>query len=221
MKTGILGGTFDPIHKGHMAIAHRALEYFELDSVVLMVAHVPPHKQGHGIANSCHRFAMAVLETEGDPRFGVSDWELQRAGPSYTSHTLEKWRMTYPETDLCFIAGVDSLSELHLWRDCAKLLSEYCFVFVQRPGIKADLERLAPPADLRKRLTLIQGGDPRPAIKPGRSFLLSSHHQPVSSTQIRHALLQQRPVGADLLSPRVLEHIRKYRLYERRNSEVS
>ncbi len=220
MKTGILGGTFDPIHKGHTAIARRALAYFDLDSVVLMVAHVPPHKQGHGIASSYHRFAMAVLEAEEDPKLVVSDWELQRSGPSYTSHTLQEWRTTYPETDLCFIAGVDSLSELHLWRDCARLLSEYCFVFVQRPGIEADLESLGLAADLRKRLTLIQENDPRPDIEPGRSFVLSSHHQPVSSTQIRHALLQQRPVGANLLSPRVFEHIRKYRLYERRNSEA-
>ena len=221
MKTGILGGTFDPIHKGHIAIAHRAFEFFELDSVVLMVAHVSPHKQGQGIASSCHRFAMAVLEAEGDPRLGVSDCELQRPGLSYTSHTLAKWSTTHPETDLCFIAGVDSLLEIHLWRDCARLLSEYCFVFVQRPGIEVDLERLALPANLRKRLTLIQEDAPRPDIEPGRSFVVSSHHQPVSSTQIRHALLQRRPVGADLLSPRVLEHIRKYRLYERRDAEVS
>ena len=105
LKTGILGGTFDPIHKGHMAIAQRALQFFELDSVVLMVAHVSPHKQGQGIASSCHRFAMAVLETEGDPRLGVSDWELQRSGLSYTSLTLANWSATHPGTDLCFIAG--------------------------------------------------------------------------------------------------------------------
>ncbi len=221
MRTGILGGTFDPIHKGHMAIAHRALEFFELDSVVLMVAHVSPHKQDHGITSPCHRFAMAVLETERDPRFGVSDWELGRSGLSYTSQTLANWSSTHPETDLCFIAGVDSLLEIHLWRDCARLLSDYCFVFVQRPGIEADLERLALPANLRKRLTLFQKDDPRPDIEPGRSFVVSSHHQPVSSTQIRHALLQGRPVGADLLSPRVLEHIRKHRLYERSNAEAS
>ena len=221
MKTGILGGTFDPIHKGHIAIAHRALEFFELDLIVLMVSHVSPPKQGQGIASSCHRFAMAVLETEGDPRLVVSDWELQRSGLSYTSRTLAKWSTAHPETDLCFIAGVDSLLEIHLWRDCARLLREYCFVFVERPGIEADLERLALPANLRKRLTLIQEDDSRPDIEPGRSFVISSHHRPVSSTQIRHALLQRSPVGADLLSPRVLEHIRKYRLYERRDAEVS
>lgn len=214
MRTGILGGTFDPIHQGHIAIAHRARTFFELDSVVLMVARVPPHKQGHSIASSCHRFAMAVLETEQDPRLAVSDWELQREGPSYSSHTLEKWRATYPGTRLCFIAGIDSLSELQLWRDCARLLTEFCFVFVQRPGIEANLEGLSLTADLRKRLTVIQEDEPRPELEPGRSFVLSSHHQEVSSTQIRRALYEGRSVGANLLSPRVFEHIRKYRLYE-------
>ncbi len=221
MSIGILGGTFDPIHQGHVAIANRALEFFDLDSVIFMVARVPPHKQGQAIGSAYHRFAMVALETRQYARLQASDWELRRPGPSYTADTLRLWTKNHPQTQLCFIAGADALSEIHTWKDYAKLLARYCFVFVQRPGIEISLGRLALPADLKERLTRIQDDVPPPAIEPGRSFVLPSYHQPVSSTQIRRALVQRRYLEPDLLSAGVLEHIRKYRLYERIDPEAS
>ena len=221
MSTGILGGTFDPPHQGHVAIANRALEFFDLDAVTFMVARVPPHRQRQPLVSAYHRFAMVVLETRQHARFHVSDRELRRPGVSYTVDTLRLWTKDHPQTQHCFIAGADSLSEIHLWKDYAKLLSRYCFVFVQRPGIEISLARLALPADLKARLTFIQDDVPPPAIEPGRSFLLPSQHRPVSSTQIREALVQRRYLESGLLSTHVLEHIKKYRLYERIDPKVS
>ena len=206
MSTGILGGTFDPPHQGHVDIANRALEVFDLDSVIFMVAGVPPHRQRPPLVSAYHRFAMVVLETRQHARFHASDRELRRPGLSYTVDTLRLWMKDHPQAQNCFIAGADSLSEIHLWKDYAKLLTRHCFIFVQRPGIETSIARLALPADLKARLTFVQDDVPPPAIEPGRSFFLPSQHQPVSSTQIRRALVQRRYLESGLLSTHAGTH---------------
>ena len=142
MKIGILGGTFDPIHRAHIHIARGTRAAFGLDQVWFMVANLPPHKRKDALTSSFHRFAMTVLGIQADSEFLASDWELKRPGPSYTVETLERLAADFPSHEFCFLAGSDSLRELHLWKDYDKLLQGHCFVFVQRPGAEVNLDEL-------------------------------------------------------------------------------
>ena len=220
MSVGILGGTFDPIHQGHIAIANRAMESFNLDSVVFLVSRFPPHKQGTPLAGAYHRFAMVMLATCQHDRLYASDWELRRPGVSYTVDTLRLWTKEHPGIEHCFIAGADSLAEIHFWKDYAKLLCQYCFIFVQRPGEELDQSQLVLPDDLKSRLTFISKKTSLPSIESGKSFVLSSNHRPASSTQIRQRLAQRKSLKDNLVSSQVLKHIKKYRLYEQSETKI-
>ncbi len=213
MKIGLLGGTFDPVHAGHLHIARHALERMALDQIHLVVARTPPHKPGESVTDASHRFAMAVLATADDPRLLVSPWELNRPGPGYTIDTLQGMRGEFPNHQFCFVAGGDSLREIHLWKDCGTLLREYCFVFVRRPGFGPDLANLEIPGSLKRHIRTVCENE-TPAIRPGSSFLLVADPPPVSSTQIREAIAAggQPPPGS--IPPEVAAHIWKYRLYE-------
>ncbi len=213
MKIGLLGGTFDPIHQGHLHIARKALEVFDLDQVHFLVARVPPHKHGESVTAEWHRFAMAALATFDQPRFRASDFELSRGGPSYTVETLDALRLLHPGHDYCFIAGGDSLKEIHLWRECGRLLREHCFVFIRRPGIEANLAGLEISDSLRNRIQVVCEKE-KPSIQPGKSYLVLTDPPPVSSTEVRRSLAAGVAPGPDVVPPRVLAHIQKYRLYE-------
>lgn len=213
MNIGVLGGTFDPVHEGHIFIARRAVEIFALDQVLFMVSGDPPHKGRDAVTDGYHRFAMTALATADDPRLLVSADELHRPGPSYTVDTLRSLRLQRPGESFCFLAGGDSLKELHLWKDCDTLLTEFCFVFLQRSGVGADLGSLPIARTLRKRIRLVCEKE-KPSIQPGVSFLVITDPPRVSSTQIRASIAGGGSPGAEELSPLVLRHIRKYRLYE-------
>lgn len=213
MRVGILGGTFDPIHQGHVAIAKKALEIMRLDRVELMVANIPPHKKEECVASPFHRFAMVALETSQHSDLYVSELELRRNPPSYTVDTLQALVTDAEDSEFCFIAGVDSMHEIHTWKDYAKLISDYCFVFVERTGSNLELNLTAVPEVLRKRLTFA-GGDQQHEIYPGCSFVIESSHAIISSTQVREAIDKDYPLPSTLVSREVQQYIRKYRLYE-------
>ncbi len=177
-----------------------------------MVSKYPPHKNQTEISGAFHRYAMVVLGLLNEADFRASDRELLRTGPSYTIETLDEVSARHPEDRICFIAGSDSLREIHLWRDYDKLLSKHCLVFVQRPALEVKLEKLGISPGLRD---LIRGMDTRdlPAIESGRAYLLSLDSPPISSTQIRQLITAGvRPSGEYLLPP-VYQYIRKYKLY--------
>jgi len=126
-RIGVFGGSFDPVHLGHLTIAQDAVEQLDLNRLIFVPAAVPPHKQGHTLAEGRHRFEMLQLATEGNLSFEVSDMELQRGGVSYTVDTMTQIQAENPGAELFFIVGLDSLAELHLWRNIEQLL-EMCTV---------------------------------------------------------------------------------------------
>lgn len=213
MKVGLLGGTFDPIHEGHLYLGRKALEIFGLDQVQFMVAHVPPHKRGDRVTREWHRFSMTALATLDEPRLLASDWELWQPGPSYTINTLCSLRRLHPDNEYCFIAGGDSLKEIHLWKEYDRLLSEHCFVFMRRDGIDADLASLDISDSLRKRIQVVCEKE-RPSIQPGKSFWVLADPPAIRSTEIRETFAAGKSPAAGLVSHRVLTYIQKYRLYE-------
>jgi nicotinate-nucleotide adenylyltransferase len=144
-RVGVLGGTFNPPHLGHLLIAQEALHQLGLDRVLLMPVATPPHKEAHGDPGPEARYAMCQLAIDGDERFAASDLEIRRGGSSYTVDTLRALHGTYPEAELTFIVGGDMAASLPTWREPSEVVSLARLAVAEREGaLRADiLERLA------------------------------------------------------------------------------
>ena len=209
-RVGILGGTLDPIHCGHLAAAAAARDAFDLPRVLVVPSHVPPHRPVQPLASPFHRFAMAALAVSGMPRVEASDDELRSEGPSYTADTLDRLHARgFSPTDILFITGADAFAEIATWKRYPEVLDLAHFIVVSRPGYDIDAlaERLP---DLRSRM--------RPAGAPARTdagtliFLLQAATPDVSSTLIRERARRGEPLSG-LVPPLVEAHIRQHHLY--------
>lgn len=213
-RIGILGGTLDPIHCGHLAAAAAARDAFDLPRVLVVPSHVPPHRPVQPVASPFHRFAMAALAVSGLPRLEASDEELRAEGPSYTADTLDRLHgRGYQASQIFFVTGADAFAEIATWKRYPDVLDLAHFVVVSRPGYDSDglAERLP---DLRERM--------RPAAAPARTdgstliFLLQASTPDVSSTTVRDRLRRGEPLTG-LVPPLVETHIRQHRLYHSAN----
>jgi nicotinate-nucleotide adenylyltransferase len=210
-RLGVLGGTFDPIHVGHVAAAAAARRALALDRVLLMPSHVPPHRAVQPQASAFHRFAMTVLAAEADPAFAASDLELQAPGPTYTSTTLARLAESgYSPLQIFFITGADAFADIESWRDYPGLLDRGHFVVISRPGrpvaaLRAELPSLAP--------RMLDAG----TVPSLASILLVNAPTPdVSSTDVRRRACEG--AGLEGLVPAsVAAHIQRYRLYSGRS----
>jgi len=209
-RVGILGGTLDPIHCGHLAAAAAARDAFDLPRVLVVPSHVPPHRPVQPLASPFHRFAMAALAVSGMPRVEASDDELRAEGPSYTADTLERLHARgFSAADILFITGADAFAEIATWKRYPEVLDLAHFVVVSRPGYDIDAlaERLP---DLRSRM--------RPAGAPARTdagtliFLLQAPTPDVSATLSRERARRGEPLSG-LVPPLVEAHIRQHHLY--------
>jgi nicotinate-nucleotide adenylyltransferase len=194
-RIGILGGTFDPIHVGHLEMADEACQALDLTRVILLPSRVPPHRSTGPRASAFHRFAMAAMAASERHRLMASDLELQREGPSYTSLTLEHLHADgLDPSRLYFILGADAFSEITTWHDYPRLLDLSNFAVISRPGFS---------------VTKLGA---RPSKADTSVFYVIGKTPDVSSTEIR------RRIGAgesiDGLVPRsVASHIERHRLY--------
>ena len=139
---GILGGTFDPIHIGHLRMAEAVFERKELEKIIFIPAYVPPHKLGQDFAPALDRYAMTELAVADNPHFMVSDMELRRSGVSYTIDTIRELHRLYPDNSLHFIIGADSVAQLHTWHNIEEMLELARFVAVWRPGYEDAMDEL-------------------------------------------------------------------------------
>jgi len=133
-RIGLLGGTFNPVHNGHLALAQSAFEGYDLDRVIFIPCNLPPHKDASPVVSAEHRLAMLEMAIEDDIRFEISRIELKRKGPSYTIDTVSWFKEKHPGSELFFIIGADTLPELHMWKDIGKLLQLCRFISFERPG---------------------------------------------------------------------------------------
>lgn len=191
MKLGILGGTFNPIHLGHLLIAQDALVQAKLDRVLFIPAATPPHKELAGNVHATHRLEMVRLAIAGNERFAADNLEIRRGGKSYSVDTLEALRGRYPRATFCFIIGADSLQELHLWKDARRLVKMCRFIAFTRPGFK-----------------------PKPARLPGLRYqLLDQHSCDIASRDIRDRAGRGQSIRYLVPDP-VLRYIRGHKLYQ-------
>ena len=198
-RIGILGGSFDPVHKGHLAIARAAMRARRLDRVLLVPAAVQPFKSRGPRAPGDARLEMLRIATARDPRLQPDTVELDRGGVSYLYDTLAVLRRRHPGAALFFITGMDALRDLHTWRHAAKLLEMCEFLTVARPGY-------TPP-----KASQIQFPEPWPSRLLGNIITCPGHD--VSSSGIRERIANRQPVHFFL--PRgVASYIRRHALYQ-------
>lgn len=210
-RTGILGGTFDPVHLGHLAAAEGACEALGLDRVLLIPSHHPPHRPSEPRASAFHRFAMVSLAVQGRPRLVASDVELQRPGMSFTADTLRRLaEIGYRASQLFFITGTDAFAEVATWREYPAVLDLAHFVVISRPGLSfGALRARLPQLATRMRPAEPQGGSSR---EDRSIFLVDAPTPDVSSTSVRERAGRGAPL-AGLVTPAVEQHILKHGLY--------
>lgn len=209
-RVGVLGGTLDPIHCGHIAAAVAARDALDLTSVLVIPSRVPPHRSIQPQASAYHRFAMAALGVSGEPRLDVSDDELMAEGPSYTADTLERLHARgLAASQIFFIIGADAFAEIATWKRYPEVLDLAHFVVVSRPGHRIEaLQARLPALAARMRLA---GEDGRTSAHPSIQ-LLQAPTPGVSSTIVRERLARGEAITG-LVPPLVEAHILKHRLY--------
>ena len=188
-----MGGTFDPIHHGHLVAASEVQAWFGLDEVVFVPTGDPWQKSTRVVSPAEHRYLMTVIATAANPRFRVSRVDIDREGPTYTIDTLLDLREQLPEADLYFITGADALTEIFTWRNAAQLFELAHFVGCTRPGYQMDGATLTDLPD--DRVTLVE----IPALA-------------ISSTDCRSRAERGEPVWY-LVPDGVVQYIAKHRLY--------
>jgi len=229
MNIGLLGGTFDPIHRGHLALARAAVERCELGRVLFVPANLPPHKQNQTTASYVHRYTMVALATQNDKQFVPSLLEApeefvasgtkgKRAQPNYSIDTVRKIKQTLKKSDrLFFLIGVDAFADIAKWHDAEALLRECDFIVASRPGYSlADVanalpEKLRPTPSVTKPFTKqpVKGD----MVLSGVTLhLLDNVNEPVSATVIRQAVAAKKPLTR-FVEPSVAEYIKKMGLY--------
>src|SRR5438132_6225196 len=218
-RMAVYGGTFDPVHNGHVEVARRILKLFELDEVLFMPAYVAPHKMKTIVSPAFHRYAMLALATQDDEQLRISTAELEAPELPYTVETIARLREGFDEaTRLLFIIGADSWSEIMTWREWERLLGLCDYIVVTRPGYELSADRVSVGT---ARIVDTRGIDQTKLAahltedKGSRIFITDAAMLDVSATQVRaaaragdHELLRK------LVPPRVADYIEKYNLYE-------
>jgi nicotinate-nucleotide adenylyltransferase len=197
-RLGIMGGTFDPVHYGHLVTAEGARYEYGLEKVIFIPAGQPPHKPNVKLTEPWRRFEMTRLAVATNPFFEVLPIEINRPGPSFAVDTVQEISLLYPGAQVYFITGADAVAEILSWKKVEKLLSICLFIAATRPGYKLDelwkkIEFL--PQDLKKNIFCMEV----PALA-------------ISSTDIRHRVREGRPVKYLLPEP-VEEYITSNNIY--------
>ncbi|MCX7887679.1 MAG: nicotinate-nucleotide adenylyltransferase [Verrucomicrobiae bacterium] len=197
-RIGLLGGTFDPIHTGHLLMAQDAMETLKLDRVKFIPAAIPPHKSPDGIAPAWDRLRMVRLAVRGCDRFEVDPIEIRRGGPSYSVDTVLELKRRHPFARFFFIIGSDSLAELPQWREIRRLARLCVFAVVARPGFATDV-----PEGLGLRVRFVKG-----------------HSCDIASRDIRARVATGRSIRW-LVPEVVFRYIQRRKLYQRKETKLS
>jgi len=200
-RIGIFGGTFNPVHTGHLITAQDALEIFDLSKILFVPCNLPPHKDGRHLVSAAHRAAMLEMAIEDNPAFELCDIEIRQGGTNYSVDTVRQIRNTHRDHELFFIIGSDSLLELHQWKDFAELARLCRFVTFIRPGFEVKTGR-AWNLQLEPALRRIIVKD-----------VTAVHQISISATDIRHRVAEGMNIHY-LVPPSVEMYIAEHNLYK-------
>jgi len=214
---GLFGGTFDPIHLGHLRAATEVLRRARLSRILFIPSYLPPHKKAGPVASAAARLRMVELACRGQAGFEASSIEVDARGRSYSIQTLRKLRALSPESRLFFILGVDAFLDIGTWRDYHRVLEENFFIVMGRPGFELDRARDVLGGTLRESIgPLVTGaGAARPLPPQTRIFLLPIRALNVSSTAIRERVRRGEGLKG-LVAPPVEKYILDHQLYKGR-----
>ncbi len=205
MLVAILGGTFDPIHNGHLRAAHAVSDVFRPDHVLFVPAFVPPHKSSTGLTSAFHRFAMVALAIAPFPKFQVSPVEADTLDSRFTVETLDSLQSACREASFLFVAGTDMFHELSAWKDYRRLLELTSFAIVSRQGFPMR-EDIAPVEVVCESASISLGTDPQ-------VYSLPFINEDVSATKIREGAKRKEGLEA-WVPPAVEAYISKHQLYQ-------
>jgi nicotinate-nucleotide adenylyltransferase len=212
-SVALFGGTFDPPHTGHVAVAQAAQRRFHLDRVYFIPSSRPPHKSQRELTPFIHRYAMVALICADHPGFVPSLAEAPVAGPPhifYTIDTIRRYHREHPDDHLYFVVGADQFLELPTWKNYESLLDSCDFIIASRPGFRLDALRLVIPPE---KLGRTSSTDPHKiALRKSAVHLLSTVACHVSSTEVRERLGRKQPIHG-LVPTRVEEYILGQALY--------
>lgn len=216
-RIALYGGTFDPVHTGHLEVARRVLQLFEIEKVLFIPAQMAPHKIGRPVTEPIHRYAMLALATQDDPGLLISTFELDAPDRRYTVDTVEKFQQVLSDsTELFFIMGADSWSEITTWREWERLLSMTNHIVVARPGYEPAATHVGA---IEERIVDLRGGKTPPRTEGAKKiFFTDVVMKDVSATNIRRLASEGRFGELTGLVPGpVLEYIKKYGIYRELN----
>jgi len=213
-RVGVFGGTFDPVHYGHLRPAARAVAALALDELVWVPAGRPPHKLDEERTPFAHRFAMLALATQDDERSVVSEIEAERPGPTYTYDTLVELRGRRPDARLYFLMGSDSFAQIATWHRWDELLALASLIVLRRPTAWGSELLARAPEPLRSRVVEVHAGAVAGADGGGahRVFLVDHEPYAISSTAVRERVRDGAPL-AELMPAAVGRYVAKHRLY--------
>lgn len=207
-RIGILGGTFNPVHYGHLAAAEEVRDRLKLERVLFVPSFLPPHKHEEDIPSAIQRQEMVRLAIVSNPLFKLSDIEVKRGGRSYTIETIEGLAPMYPGAELYFIMGLDSFLEIRTWKEWERLLTLCTFVVLSRDAYRfRDLKELGLPGPTGEELSLIDSGAKDHVTLRSEGITLALLRIPlyeISSTDIRQRVRSGRSIK--YLLPEQVEH---------------
>ena len=229
MNVGLFGGTFDPVHRGHLTLARAALERYKLHRIYFVPAHTPPHKQKQPLSPFLHRFAMLALATAEDrafvpslleaPEDSAGKGKAEKDKPNYTIDTVRQLKLSFKANDKLFLLiGMDAFADIAKWHQSEALFRECEFIVAGRPGYSLADVANALPEGIRPRAEVTRPFQKQAAtgdlvLPQATLHLLGDLHQSASATAIREAAAAGKPLGRFVDAP-VAEYIRKMRLYK-------
>jgi nicotinate-nucleotide adenylyltransferase len=197
-KIGVLGGSFDPVHLGHLSLAKDALVQGSLDLVIFMPVHKQPFKLNAQLSSDEDRFAMLLQAVKDTPGLTVSDWEIKNKGVSYTYRTLRALKDQYKDAKIYFITGTDTFLKINIWKNATELLAENNFIIGHRPGYR-EQELLERVVELKQKFD-------------SEIHVINNTRLNISATEIRNIVAEGGTIS-QLVSPGVERYIKKHGLY--------
>ncbi len=217
LKIGILGGSFDPVHLGHLHLANETLKAFSLDQILWVPAYISPYKLDQEPTAASHRLNMLQQAIAGKPKFKISDMEILRQGVSYSTDTVKKLTEENPNSNFNLIMGCDTFKEIYNWRNCEELFTLCNLIISNRPGFPYKESKKALDK-INLKYQLIQSDSLKKIFKCSSSHKTISFFEinplDISSSQIRKAI-QNGDSLKKMLPPKVERYIMEYRLYQK------
>ena len=212
-RIAFYGGSFDPVHIGHLTIARELIEHFCLDEFVFIPAFHAPHKLDRKPTSAFHRFAMLCLATEGFPNIMVSAIELKLPEKPFTVETLARLKADFQDDEIFFVMGADSWQDILTWREWEKVLLMTHHVVVTRPGYAIDFSLVTD--EVRNRIVDLRGKDSPYSLLETKQqiYITDAVNMQISATEIRQNIRAGKPKWQEELSYQVAKYIEKYQIY--------